>query len=105
MKKKPIGTGAFAQVYLVRHKKTKVHYAIKLIQKKIILKRGTLEAIKQEVEIMYKLKSDHIVKLVDHFEDDKRVYLVMEYVSGGTLLEKYCRARRNKNKIPETKVA
>ena len=54
---------------------------------------------------MYKLKSDHIVKLVDHFEDDKRVYLVMEYVSGGTLLEKYCRARRNKNKIPETKVA
>ena len=54
---------------------------------------------------MYKLKSDHIVKLVDHFEDDRRIYLVMEYVSGGTLLEKYCRARRNKDKIPEIKVA
>ena len=34
--KKPIGTGAFAQVYLVRHKKTKDRFAIKMMRKKII---------------------------------------------------------------------
>ena len=85
--KKPIGTGAFAEVYSVRHKKTKVHYAIKLMKKKIILKHEIADAIRQEIEIMYKLKNDHIVRLEDHFEDDEKVYLVMEYVSGGTLLE------------------
>ena len=36
---------------------------------------------------MYKLKSDHIVKLEDHFEDEDKVYLVMEYLEGGSLFE------------------
>ena len=34
--KKPIGTGAFAQVYCVRHKKTKERFAIKMMRKKVI---------------------------------------------------------------------
>ena len=50
------------------------------MKKKVILKHDMVEAIKQEIEIMYRLKSDHIVKLEDHFEDDERVYLIMEYV-------------------------
>ena len=57
------------------------------MKKKIILKHEIADAIKQEIEIMYKLKNDHIVRLEDHFEDDEKVYLVMEYISGGTLLE------------------
>ena len=85
--KKPIGTGAFAQVYCVRHKKTKERFAIKMMRKKVILKHGMVEAIKQEIEIMYKLKSDHIVRLEDHFEDEDKVYLVMEYMEGGSLFE------------------
>jgi len=36
LSKKPIGAGAFASVYHVRHKTTKVQYAIKLIKKSVI---------------------------------------------------------------------
>ena len=50
------------------------------MKKKEILKHGMVEATKQEIEIMYRLKNEHIVKLEDHFEDDERVYLIMEYV-------------------------
>ena len=103
--KKPVGTGAFAQVYLVRHKQTKQKYAIKLMRKKLIMRHGIVEAINQEIEIMYKLKSEHIVRLEDHFEDSEKVYLVMEYVEGGTLFEHLCRTRHTNGKIPDAKVA
>ena len=103
--KKPLGTGAFADVYLVRNKQTKLQYAIKLMNKKLILKHEAVDAIRQEIEIMYKLESDHIVKLEDHFEDDEKVYLVMEYMEGGTLFEHICRARRTNGKITSAKIA
>lgn len=37
---------------------------------------------------MYELEHPHIVKLYNHFEDDRNFYLIMEYIPNGTILER-----------------
>ena len=36
---------------------------------------------------MYQVKDDHIIRLHDHFEDDHKVYLLLEYAPDGTLYD------------------
>lgn len=43
------------------------------------------DQIKKEVVYMHNLTKKgcpYIVKLIDHFEDDENVYLIMEYLKG-----------------------
>ena len=88
---KAIGEGAFGEVYKVRHKATKNMYAIKVISKEKILASNMLPHIRREIRIMYSLTHPHIVKLYNHFEDDKNFYLVLELASGGTLWQRLAR--------------
>ena len=39
----------------------------------------------REIEIMYKVNHPHLMKLVNHFEDDDKFYYVMHYASKGQL--------------------
>ena len=82
-----LGKGAFAQVWPVRHKETKDRYAVKLIKKATINQNGILGAIKRETQVMYSLRDENIIRLHDHFEDDHKVYLLLEYASKGTLYD------------------
>lgn len=40
------------------------------------------EQIINEVKIMYSLNHENIIKLNNHFEDEKNVYLILEFASG-----------------------
>jgi len=52
------------------------------------------------------MKNQHIVKLHNHFEDDFKVYLLIEYASEGTLFDEFCKYHRKKSKgVPELKAA
>lgn len=44
------------------------------------------EQIINEVKIMYSLNHDNIVKLYNHFEDEKNVYMILEFVQGVTYI-------------------
>lgn len=35
--------------------------------------------IENEIKILYSLEHNNIIKLYEHFEDEKHLYLVMEY--------------------------
>lgn len=50
--------------------------------------KDELDAIKEEVAILTKLDHPNIVKYYETYEDDKNIYLVMEYIGGGELFEK-----------------
>ena len=39
----------------------------------------------KEVEIHWKLKHENIVWLLHSFEDEEKLYLILEYASGGSL--------------------
>ena len=80
---KEIGNGSFGKVYLAIHKKTKVKYAIKAIDKLNIENKMEKTSFNREVEIMYKLDHPNIVKLYSHFEDSKYCYLIMQYIPNG----------------------
>ena len=80
-----IGRGGFSVVWKVCHKITKKVYVIKIMYKQDIINKNITEQIKQEVEIMYKLNHPHIIKLINHFEDDENVYLIMELGTKGNL--------------------
>lgn len=41
-----------------------------------------VEQVANEVKIMYSLNNENIIKLYNHFEDDKNIYLVIEFASG-----------------------
>ena len=45
------------------------------------------EALYRELQIQKLLKHNHIVKLFTHFEEDNRLYIVLEYVENGNLFQ------------------
>ncbi len=92
---KDLGAGSFGTVYLAEHNKTKVKYAIKRIDKKDKTNIEETPYFRREIEIMYKIRHPNVVRLYGHFEDDRYIYFVMEYVSRGNL---YDLALKDKNK-------
>lgn len=83
-----LGVGGFGKVLKVKHKVSKNVYAIKVISKEQIVTNKLCEQIRLEVRIMYSLNHEHIIKLCNHFEDDKYFYLVLEYAPKGQLYDK-----------------
>ena len=80
-----IGEGSFGKVSLARHNKTGSEYAIKQISK---LDKNNQEGktyFRREIEIMYKIHQNNIVRLFNHFEDNEYCYFVMEYIENGNL--------------------
>ncbi|KAM7443365.1 Rho-associated protein kinase 2 [Porites harrisoni] len=83
---KVIGRGAFGEVQLVRHKATKMVYAMKLLSKFEMIKRSDSAFFWEEREIMAHTTSPWIVKLHYAFQDAKNLYMVMDYMAGGDLV-------------------
>ena len=83
--KKKLEAGSFGQVFLVTHKKTKVNYAIKVIDKKNKTNIEEKPYFHREIEIMYKIHHPNVVKLFGNFEDDNYCYFIMEYISKGNI--------------------
>ena len=82
---KELGSGSFGHVYLVTHKKTKVQYAIKAIDKRDKTNIEEKPYFRREVEVMYKINHPNVVKLYGHFEDNNYCYFIMEYISKGNI--------------------
>ena len=82
---KELGCGSFGRVFLARHIKTRVLYAIKAIDKKNKTNIEERPYFRRELEVMYKIHHPNVVKLFGHFEDNKYCYFIMEYISKGNV--------------------
>eukprot|EP00345_Euplotes_harpa_P013076 CAMPEP_0168334530 /NCGR_PEP_ID=MMETSP0213-20121227/10329_1 /TAXON_ID=151035 /ORGANISM="Euplotes harpa, Strain FSP1.4" /LENGTH=114 /DNA_ID=CAMNT_0008339205 /DNA_START=13 /DNA_END=354 /DNA_ORIENTATION=+ len=81
---KMLGTGAFGKVFLaslINDSEFKV--AIKVISKKKIGEE--IDQLLDEIEILKDLDHPNIIKYFEMYENNKFVYIVMEYCSGGEL--------------------
>lgn len=83
---KTIGRGAFGEVQLVRHKYTHKVYAMKLLSKSEMIKRSDSAFFWEERFIMAHANSDWIVKLHFAFQNVRFLYMVMDYMPGGDLV-------------------
>ena len=79
-----IGKGKFGQVRLGIHKESGKQVAIKIINKNYV-EGMDYEQIKSEIDILKIAKHPYIIKLYDVFENEKFIYIIMEYCPGGDL--------------------
>ena len=80
-----IGDGAFSSVYKAIKKESPNIYAIKVIEKSVLINKDDQNRMQRELDSCAFLRHDSIVPLLDFFSDENRFYLVLEYCSGGDL--------------------
>ncbi|XP_063700254.1 3-phosphoinositide-dependent protein kinase 1-like [Culicoides brevitarsis] len=82
-----IGEGSFSTVYLAKDIHTHKEYAIKVCDKKHIIRERKTEYIKREREVLNLLNnSPGFVNLYCTFQDESNLYFVMTYAKNGDLL-------------------
>ena len=83
--KEVIGKGKFGVVNLGIHKKTQQQVAVKIINKDSIKTLEDKELVRIEIGIMKLCHHPNVVRLLDHLENEDYIFIVMEYIEGGTL--------------------
>ncbi|KAL5977282.1 hypothetical protein ACLOJK_021628 [Asimina triloba] len=81
-----IGRGAFGEVRICREKTSGHVYAMKKLKKSEMLRRGQVEHVRAERNLLAEVDSACIVKLYCSFQDEEFLYLIMEYLPGGDMM-------------------
>ena len=81
-----IGRGAFGEVHVCRNKKTKEIVAIKKIKKSVLFEKNQIKHTKDEQDFLSKIKSNWIVELKYSFQEGDFLFLIMEFLQGGDLM-------------------
>ncbi|CAD2217663.1 protein kinase [Angomonas deanei] len=89
-----LGSGGFGKVYSGYDVKTKQQVAVKMIDKQLVKNNGILEYVEREIEMMRKIKSPHVVRLLEAIETSKAYTLVMELAANGELFDKIVDSER-----------
>ncbi|CAI5513265.1 unnamed protein product [Closterium sp. Naga37s-1] len=92
----PLGFGSGGRVYRVRHKKSGKEYALKVIQEKY--DEEVRKQIIQEMQILRRARSDHVVECYGIFDHLGEISFVLELMDGGTLAD----VTKKRGKIPES---
>lgn len=82
---KALGEGSFGRVYIVRHKTNGQYWAFKQLKKYEIIKSKQVDHLKNEVYILNSLQHPFIVKMAGMTQDNRFLYIGMEFVVGGEL--------------------
>mmetsp|Transcript_4908 Transcript_4908/g.6319 ORF Transcript_4908/g.6319 Transcript_4908/m.6319 type:complete len:241 (+) Transcript_4908:154-876(+) len=82
-----VGTGTFGRVRVVKVKgsEDRTPLALKILKKSEVLRLKQVEHVKSETKILAMIEHPFIVNLLTTFQDEKRLFLVLEFVNGGEL--------------------
>ncbi len=80
-----IGRGGMAQVHRATDLQTSQMVAVKQLLVELANDPAVLERFRREGELLRQLNHPNIVHFIDLFEEGDHPYIVMEFVSGGTL--------------------
>lgn len=97
---KVVGQGGFGKVFLCRKitpPRQGEHYAMKVLKKQQVVSSGLVNTTMAERKILTDISHPFVVKLHYAFQSESKLYLVMDYLSGGSLAT-HLRRRR---KFPE----
>lgn len=84
---KVIGEGSFSTVYLAKETSTGKEFAIKVLEKKHIMRERKTEYVMREKEILMKINHPFFIRLFYTFQDADRLYFVLGYARRGELLD------------------
>ncbi|KAM7276704.1 hypothetical protein ACFE04_018570 [Oxalis oulophora] len=83
-----IGEGTFAKVKFARNSETNEPVALKILDKEKVLKHKMAEQIKREVATMKLIKHPNVVRLYEVMGSRTKIFIVLEFVTGGELFDK-----------------
>ncbi|GAB4822162.1 hypothetical protein N2152v2_009208 [Parachlorella kessleri] len=83
---KLIGKGAFGEVRICRDRANGKLVAVKKLKKSEMVRRGQVDHVKAERNVLAEVRHHSIVRLYYSFQDEGFLYLVMEYMPGGDLM-------------------
>lgn len=81
-----IGRGSFALVKRAKNRATGVKFAVKVLSKKKMTEEDLI-GMQTEIEILKTVDHPNVVKLIDVYEDERHICLVMELMEGGELFD------------------
>jgi hypothetical protein len=82
-----LGSGMSGTVFSVQHKESRAVYACKSVRKRGI-REDDLIKLRGEVALLSQLDHPNIVKIIEAFEDDSHITIIMELCKGGELYDK-----------------
>mmetsp|Transcript_2908 Transcript_2908/g.5294 ORF Transcript_2908/g.5294 Transcript_2908/m.5294 type:complete len:947 (+) Transcript_2908:140-2980(+) len=80
------GAGTFGRVWIVSRPGGKTAYALKIQSKRELLDQRQASSAKRERAVMAKLDHPFVCKLVNTFQDDACIYMLLSLIQGGELL-------------------
>ncbi|KAK4048933.1 Calcium/calmodulin-dependent protein kinase type I [Microbotryomycetes sp. JL201] len=85
-----LGSGTYASVKEAVHIESGRHFAVKVINKRLM--EGREHMIRNEIQVLKKVSQGHpnIVTLWDYFETANNLYLVTDLCLGGELFDRIC---------------
>ena len=84
--KEKLGEGTFGKVRLGINRQTEETVAIKILDKKKIIKERDKKRIEKELNILKSLRHPNIVHLYADIETNANIYIIMEYIKGIELI-------------------
>ena len=78
-----VGKGSYGDVYRATCIETKEERAIKIID--LEYSDDDVEEVRKEISIMSELRSKYLTRLHESFAEGQKLYIVMEYLNGGSL--------------------
>ena len=94
---KVLGKGGFGKVYLVRFKTFGSVHALKAISKAKVISTKTHAQVREELNILKRLRHNFIVGIMMAFQTEDKICLVLDYCSAGELYFHLC----ERGKFPE----
>ncbi|KAL4297648.1 hypothetical protein GQ457_12G023820 [Hibiscus cannabinus] len=89
-----VGQGTFAKVKFAQNTITRESVALKVLSKATILKHRMVDQIKREISIMKIVRHPNIVRLHEVLASRTKIYIILEFISGGELFDKIVRCGR-----------
>ncbi|XP_057500155.1 CBL-interacting serine/threonine-protein kinase 21-like isoform X2 [Actinidia eriantha] len=83
-----IGEGTFAKVKLAANTENNQYVAIKIIDKHMVIENNLMHQVQREISTMKLLHHPNIARIHEVIGTKTKIYIVMEYVSGGVLSDK-----------------
>nr|KJB23497.1 hypothetical protein B456_004G101600 [Gossypium raimondii] len=89
-----IGEGTFAKVKLAVDTTNGHHVAIKIIDKAMVLESNLKYQVQSEIRTMKLLHHPNVVRIHEVIGSKTKIYIIMEYISGGQLSDKLSYAKK-----------
>lgn len=91
---RPLGTGTFGRVYLAKYKGAVKYFALKRLRKIDVIRLKQIDHVQNERSLLSRLSHPFIIKMYAALQDERHLYMLMEYAPGGELFHYLRRAGR-----------